>query len=254
MTNDQPSLHDSRDGTALLLGPLAAIAVAGGLVPLRSWLGSANVALLLVVVVVGTAAVSDRRAGAATAVMSALAYNFFHTRPYGTLRVTDRVDLITVVLVLVVGLVTGELTVLRRRAATTAERRAADQAAWRELLAVAAGEPGELVARATDLVRAELQLATCVFEEAGAESGPLLLLERNGHVDVNHHRYAEGGFELPDQGVQVPVIAAGRRLGRLVLHPTPGRPLSLSQRRDAVAAADLLAVGLLAARAASRPS
>ena len=241
--------NDSNGGTALLLGPLTALAVAGSLVPLRSWFGAANVALVLVVVVVATAAVSDRRAGAVTAVVSALAYNFFHTRPYGTLRVTDRVDLITVVLVLLVGLTAGELAVLRRRAASTAEQGAADRAAWRALVAAAADEPGALVERTTALVRAELALAECTYEEAGAETGPLLLLERNGHVDVRHLRYAEGAFELPAEGVQVPVVASGRRLGRLVLHPTPGTPLSLTRRRDAVAAADLLAVGLTAARA-----
>ena len=240
MTNERRT-----DGLALMVGPLAAVGVAGVLVPARRWFGGPNVALVLVLVVVATAAVSDRRAAAATAVLAALSYNFFHTAPYYTLRVADRVDLLTVALVLLTGLAVGELAVLRRRAHERAGRRATDLRAWQRLMTVAAqGDRGALVAGATELVRTELHLAACTFEPADAEGPPLVALERNGSVDVRHRRLAPEDFELPADGVEVPVVAAGRRIGRLVLQPTPGTGLPLEQRRDAVAVADLLAVVL----------
>ena len=242
-------MNDERrsGGLALMVGPLAAIGVAGVLVPARRWLGGPNVALLLGLVVVATAAVSDRRAAATTAVLAAVSYNFFHTAPYYTLRVADRVDLLTVALVLLTGLAVGELAVLRRRATDRAGRRATDLRAWQSLMALAAqGDRDALVAGATDLVRSELHLVGCTFEPAGVEGRPLAALERNGSVDERHRRLAPEDFELPADGVEVPVVSAGRRIGRLVLHPTPGTGLPLEQRRDAVAVADLLAAVLAA--------
>lgn len=73
------------------------------LVPLRSWLGNTNVALVLVVGIVAAARVlGGRAAGVAGSVAAALAYDFFHTLPHYTMTVHARVDRITTVLLLVV--------------------------------------------------------------------------------------------------------------------------------------------------------
>ncbi len=73
-----------------VVGPILALLVAGGLVPLRDTLGVTNVALLITLVVV--AATADRSAGAITAVVAALSYNFFHTQPYRSLRIDNGRD------------------------------------------------------------------------------------------------------------------------------------------------------------------
>jgi hypothetical protein len=46
------------------------------------------------------------------------------------------------------------------------------------------------------------------------------------------------GFELPEQGCEIPVSGRGRLLGRFVLEPRPGVGVSLEQRVVAVALAD----------------
>ena len=90
------------------VGPLAAFLLAGGLVSWRDDIGTTNVALLIGLVVV-IAATADRAAGVATALVAAFSYNFFHTQPYRSLRIDDGVDVLTVVLLLVIGLVVSEI-------------------------------------------------------------------------------------------------------------------------------------------------
>jgi hypothetical protein len=50
-----------------------------------------------------------------------------------------------------------------------------------------------------------------------------------------------GGFERPEEGVELPVLARGQHIGRFVLVPNPGVPVSLDQRMVAVAIADQVA-------------
>ncbi len=90
-------------------GAIAAIAVAGVLVPVRSTIDNTNVALILVLVVVAAATFGGRTAGAITSIVSALAFNYFQTEPYYTLRISDRDDIVTAVLLLLVGLAVGEI-------------------------------------------------------------------------------------------------------------------------------------------------
>ena len=122
---------------AAAAGAIAAIVVAGLLVPVRDTFGNTNMALVLVVVIVAAAALGGRFVGAVTSVAAALAFNFFHTQPYRTLSVDNREDITTVVLLLVVGLIVGELANLHSRRA----RRRPDPSGRRPL-AGAGGRPG----------------------------------------------------------------------------------------------------------------
>jgi len=106
-------VRDESVGLGIGMGVLSAIFVAGLLVPIRDWLGASNVALVLAIVVVVAAIVGGRLAGAATSVAAALAFDFFHTRPYYTLRIDKREDVIAAVLLLVLGIIVGQLGVLR---------------------------------------------------------------------------------------------------------------------------------------------
>ncbi len=63
-------------------------------------------------------------------------------------------------------------------------------------------------------------------------------LERSGALSGGRHRFTDDGFELPATGVQLPVLARGRPVGRFVLLPRPGVGLSLERRVVAVALAD----------------
>ena len=52
--------------------------------------------------------------------------------------------------------------------------------------------------------------------------------------------YHHGGFELPGQGVAIPVLRRGEPIGYLNCTPLPGTSVPDGRRRAAIAIADLL--------------
>jgi K+-sensing histidine kinase KdpD len=220
------------------------IAVAGLLVSIRDWLGSSNVALVLVVVIVGAATFGGRLAGALTSIAAAFAFDYFHTQPFYNLRINDREDIITAVLLLVVGLCVGELAV-RRAAGRREVQMHARGASHLEVVAevVAAGaDLDELWPVVRQALIEQLDLSDCRFEPY-APTKALTTIERDGQLSSHHLDWVPGGgFALPAEGVAVPVVHQGRPLGRLVLVPHKGHGTTKPQRRVAVGLADQLAV------------
>jgi K+-sensing histidine kinase KdpD len=98
--------------TAALAAPLAAAAI---LLPFRASWSNTNVALLLVVVVVGVAAIGNRVAGGLAAVWAAIWFDFFFTLPYYRFTIRSTADVTTAVLLLLVGLAVSQLAVRARR-------------------------------------------------------------------------------------------------------------------------------------------
>ena len=94
-----------------------------------------------------------------------------------------------------------------------------------------------VIATAENELTELLQLAECRFE-APPYTSDLPWLERSGAVAGTRHVFTPDGFELPIGGVQLPVLARGRPVGRFLLVPTPGVGLSLERRVVAVALAD----------------
>jgi hypothetical protein len=232
-------------GTAVGAGGfLATIVVAAALTPLRDAFGNTNLALVLVVVIVAAAAVGGRVAGVFTSLGAALSFNFFLTRPYLTLAVDDREDLITVILLFIVGLIVGELASLRLRSRDEALDHA--QGARRLERVAAAVASGSSVDVVWPLVRDglvdELHLVAARFEPVPFV-GRLAVLHHSGRVE-GPAEWAPGGFLMPVEGVELDVEHDGHLLGRLVLTPGPGAATSIDQRRVAVALADQLAVTL----------
>ena len=104
------------------IGGLGTIAVAAVLVPFRGDIATANMALIMVIVVVLAAAVGGRGAGAVGAVVAALSFDFFLTQPYLSMQIESADDVETTVLLLVIGLIVGEIVVRARRSRTAAAR------------------------------------------------------------------------------------------------------------------------------------
>ena len=121
--------------------------VAAALLPLREATRSVNVALLLVLVVLFAAILGERRGGAIAALSAALSFDYFFTHPYYSLRLARGDDIETTVLLLVVGLVTGELVVRARRGRLAALVSGREIERMRRLAEVGAGSdaPGRLI-------------------------------------------------------------------------------------------------------------
>ena len=105
---------------------VAPILTAVLLIPWRGRLDTADNALFLVVVIVAVASTGRRIAALSCAIASALSFDFFLTRPYYSFRITNHQDLITELLLLVVGVAVGELAARGRKPPARGHRQQGD--------------------------------------------------------------------------------------------------------------------------------
>jgi hypothetical protein len=238
---------DAARAVGLAVAAFGPLIVAGLLVPFRDDLASANVVLVFVLVVVAGAAVGTRASGALTAVISAMSYDFFFTRPYQSLKINDANDVETTLLLLAIGLIVAEIVAYTRRHRAEAATRGDEIDRLRRI--------AELVAAGTDAddvllsVQAELtgllSLVECRWETPPFAS-TLPAIERSGAIEGAHRRWVSGHFTMPGLGVEIPVVARGRTYGRLVLIPDQNVGVSIEERIVAVALVDQLGAALAA--------
>ncbi|MGZ6942909.1 MAG: DUF4118 domain-containing protein [Acidimicrobiia bacterium] len=239
-------MEDRPSTIAYAIGGLLPIAVAGAIVGLRSEIDTTNVALVLVLCVVGTAAFGGRGPAALSAVIAAVSYEFFFTKPYYSLRINSADDVETTLILLAIGLAVGQLAVHARHTRRDASRGRDEIASMRRVAERAAG--GASDQDLIDLVVAELtsllSLVGCRFEVEA--TGPVLpVLERSGRIESPYRRVGpDGELALPPLGVRLPVVGGGRQLGSIVLDPDPVVGVTLEARVVAVALADQLGAAL----------
>jgi len=245
-----PDSGDGRAAAGAGVGALSVLVVAGALAPFRDHLPNANMALALVIPVLLAAIIGGRIAGAATAVVAALTFDFVFTQPYLSLRIASKDDVWTFVFLFIVAMVAAEVGIRSRRGGAAARE---SRSELDRLLRVS-----ELAAHGADVddvvmsVRAELiglfGLTECVYQ--AERSGPELPRLGNKGALENAPLVAWGEFLLPTGGVEIPVMGRGRELGRLVLYAAEATRASLEKRLVAIAIADELGLTL----ASSRPS
>jgi K+-sensing histidine kinase KdpD len=239
------STHSEESAAVAAGGAALAIAVAAALVPLRNELGSANTALLLVLVVVGAAALGGRVAGVATGISASLAFNFLYTKPYLTLRIHSGRDVLTTGLIVVVGFAVGDLGVARARQSAT---RRSHLRALHSLESVgslvSAGAPIDEIWLATEGALIEtLGVKHATFQTVDPDAA-VSRIQRDGRLDVPQRRYRGDGFALPASGAVLIVETDGVRVGNVLLDPNPEVGVTREQRRTAVAIVDQLAIAL----------
>jgi K+-sensing histidine kinase KdpD len=224
---------------------VAPVATALALIPGRGHLSVADDALILIVVTVAVASSGNRGAAALAALVSALAFDFFLTRPYQSLRINHQADLTTELLFVLVGLLVGELAArghAYRRAAVEGRhgldriRGVAEQ--------IVEGEDPEYVmisvaAQLTDL----LALQDCRFVRR-QPSRKGAWIQTDGTVRLNPLQWPTSSVGLPTSQVELPVRGGGQVLGVFLLTPTPAQPISHERCVVAVALADQLGAAL----------
>ena len=227
------------------VGSLGALFTAAALVGVRGDIQNANVALVLVLWVLLGAVTGGRGAGVASALVAAISFDFFHTQPYGSLKIADGNDVLTTVLLLAVGLAAGEIGIRAQRVHAQHADERQQLRRMQRVASLAAGGEGvdDLVLAVTAELIATLELQNSWFERAPFTAA-LPRMSRNGVVEASEHRYANGEFELPREGVELPVAGNGRTVGRFVLLPTPGVGVSKERRLSAIALADQVGAAL----------
>ncbi len=227
---------------AALLAPIALSAV---LITWRNSLDTADNALFLVVVIVAVASTGRRGAAAVAALVSALSFDFFLTRPYYSFRITRHQDLITETLLLVVGLAVGELAGRGRRHRDEAWERRHQVAQLHSVTELAASgqDPQVVLEAASDELRELLTLRSVRFT-IDDRGGVAARLTPAGEVRVGSVTWPTDDVGLPTQDVDLPVRSGGWVLGHFHLTPTPGKPVPSDRLLVAVAIADQVGAAL----------
>lgn len=230
---------------AVVLAPVVApVAAAVVLVPFRGSFAASAAALVLVAVIAAVAVLGSRGAGVVATIAATLAFDVFLTRPYERLAITHRNDVETAISLLVVGLVVTELAERARRHRRAASEEMSHVAALYELseLAAQGAPPNAIVAKAIEELEGVLELRECRFEPGGRATGARL--EHDGTVHVGELVWGVESMGLPSRNLELDVCAHGQPVGRFVMQPTPGLPISLQRRLVAVAVADQVGAAL----------
>jgi K+-sensing histidine kinase KdpD len=215
-----------------VLGVALGVAVAWAFVPLRHHVSNVNAALVLVVAVTAVGLFGRRGPVLLAAVAAALSFDAFDTAPDGTLSMARSQDLVTTLVLVVVGAAGGELALRlsrSRRASSTGDDRlnrvqkAASLVAGGEEAALVVAGVGEEILRLLDLEQ-------CCFE-AGDPPAHLPGVARSGQL-VEPVVLGAG-----DQ-IAVPVWALGHPVGFFRLTVPGDAALSAQALAVAVTLAD----------------
>jgi K+-sensing histidine kinase KdpD len=252
MARSDRALEIDGEGAFWAVAGFAASLLAGvALRPLRASAGLENVVVVYVIVVALAAAIGGRAAGLATSLSAALAYTWFFTTPYETLRIDSAEQLATVVLLFLAGL----LASLGGRATRKARVEAREEADILQVLtavnltAARAGLKADTVAaqglrelldaRAVRVLRegpeGDLVVAQSGQVDGELDPGSLPHLDEEGRIPSGHRRAVGGTLVLPAEGAVVDLVRRGRRVGALVIVPAEDRPI-LKTTRMAIAA------------------
>lgn len=166
----------------LLLVAIPALAAASALVwVLEERFGIPDASPVYLLAVVVTALVSGTVGALAAAVLGILLYDYLFTHPFATLEISDPGEWLSLVLLLFVGLVVGQLTALERSRTLTAEAREREARelflvsralATRSSMAAVLQEIAALLVRTTDMTGLWIALGPDDgAERAAAEAG-----------------------------------------------------------------------------------
>jgi Domain of unknown function (DUF4118) len=224
----------------LVVGAIAVpVAVSLAVVPFRSNVPAATVALGLAIVVSLVAAVGTRVTAVIAAVSAALCFDILFTKPYGSFSISNAADVETAALLLVGGLIVGQLSARNRSNKGLAVQGSIDLGRVQgiaELMASGAG-PDEVVAAVGVELQSLLGLRSSRFETSFPDTpGPTI--ERNGGVSWGRFWWGVPTLGLPGKEITLVVENQQRRRGRYVLIAEPGAKVTRDKLLTAVTLAD----------------
>jgi K+-sensing histidine kinase KdpD len=227
----------SRDRGAVLVALSGPFVVCVVLVPFRDSFANTNAALILVLVIVAVATSGNRVAGVLAAVSAGGWFDFFLTRPYERLTITNRTDLETTALLLVVGVGVTELAAWGRRQHALANRDAGYLAGIQAAAEVVATgrSSGELMGEVSNQLIRVLGLRACHFQYGVAGLGEPARLRDDGRVEWQRAVWDVERKGLPvDCEIELLVENKGRLQGRFLFSAVPDSHPSMAQRLVAV--------------------
>ena len=242
-------LSKYRGPVVVVVAFLAPLGVAAVLGAFRGSFVNTAAALVLVAVVVVVANIGNRFVGYVTSISAALWFDFFLTKPYEHFAISHHADVETTLSLLVVGVIVTELAARSRHHARVSNEETEFVAMLRDLtdLASKSVPMSEVLASTSTSLTQLLHLRNCRFETV-SDGHPLARLLVDGTVSHVGFDWPVGDLGIPGPEAEILTEWRGLALGRFILTPTPGWPVSLERRIVAVAMANVTAPTLNDAR------
>ena len=216
----------------------------------RDSVANTNAALALVLLVVAAAATGIRSAGLVAALSSAVWFDFFLTEPYNQFTISDRADIETVVLLVLVGAAVSEIALWGRRQQAHASRELGYlDGVLRTAATVGAGlsSTNSLINHVGRQIVEVLQVDNCRFDPGTGSA--LATIDNDATVTYNGHPVDVDRHGLPTDSVIALVVQSGGSIGQgrflLTAATRVVRP-SGEQLRVAVALANQVGAALAA--------
>ena len=228
---------------AALVGPAALAAL---LVPFRTSFVNTAAALTMVALIVAIAIAGRRFAGFVASASSALWFDVFLTRPYMRFNIDQRPDIETTICLFIVGAIITELCARSRRN----RRSALDAMEFVALIHAVADLSSTTESTSTIIDQAcrsllrILPLKACRFDPQLADP-PLARIVASGDVVHAGMRWPVHDIGLPGPESEIVAQWRGRAVGRFVLTPQRGQPVSVQHRIAAVTLVEVVAARLL---------
>jgi K+-sensing histidine kinase KdpD len=229
--------------TRALLVALAAaaapIALAFALLPFRANVADATVALGFAVLVSILAAVGTRLTAVIAAVSAALCFDVGFTEPYGSLTISHPQDVETTVLLLIGGLIVGQLSARNRQHRGLAAQTSYDLSRIHAVAEMVAegGRTDQVVLAVGYELQSLLGVNRCWFETAVPDrTGPSI--QRNGDMQWGPNLWDYERLGLPDKPITLIVEHQHQFLGCYLLLADPGTRVTCDQLLAAITLAD----------------
>ncbi len=232
--------------TAAAIAPLLCAAV---LAAFRESVTAATAALVLVLIVVATAATGDRVAGIVAALSSAAGFDVFLTEPRGQFTIKNPNDIEVTVLLVLVGIAVTEIALWGRRQQARASRRAGyldGVLGTSKIIAVPDASPDALIDHVASQIIQILDIDDCQFVPGNGPGPQDASLDHDGCVTRRGHRVNVERDGLPtDERIALIVRQGGAIHGQFVLTAATRVVCpSVEQLRVAVLLADQVGAAL----------
>jgi hypothetical protein len=229
----------SRPVVVLSAAVLAPVALGLVLLPYRSQIPNATVALGFAALVWLLAAVGTRFTAFITAVSAAICFDVDFTQPYGSLAISHPQDIEITLLLLVGGLIIGQLAARNRGNRVLLAQQSDDLAHIRSIAELMAEgvEPDVVVGAVAGELQSLLGLSMCWFDTS-QPGRPTPTIARDGNVRWGPMWWGVRTLGLPGKEITLDVEHDGRHIGRYALVAEGGTKVRRDQLLTAVTLAD----------------
>jgi K+-sensing histidine kinase KdpD len=240
------SLRKYRERCAFGAALLAPLALCAALIPVRGSFTNTAAALLLVALILAVAVVGNRVSGVTASLGAALWFDFFLTRPYERLAISHRPDIETTITLFIVGVVVTELAARSRYHHRVANEQSDYVAVIYDLAEMTAGTApiDDVIASAVSALIELLHLRACRYETSTA-GRRLARVEPDGEVVHAGLLWPVHQSGIPGPEAELLIRWRGQVMGRFVLTPTPGWPVSRERLVVANAIADQVGAAVI---------